>query len=90
MLVLSVALGAVVIVNAKHGFNVASITVQIAVATLGATHSHFARRLYAAVLRIRARFQVRSPTQLVLDQLTWTMLVYLTGGAATAPRRFTV
>lgn len=86
VLLLSVALGAVVVVNVKRGFDVGSITVQIAIATVAAAFA--LAGVYAAVLRTGRGLAHLATAQLVLDQATWTVLVYLTGGAASGATSF--
>jgi two-component system, NtrC family, sensor histidine kinase HydH len=44
--------------------------------------------LYAAVLRRGAHVELLADAQLVLDQVTWTAIVYLTGGAASGATSF--
>jgi two-component system sensor histidine kinase HydH len=86
VVLLSVALGAVAVVTVKRGFDVGSSTVQIAIATVA-----FALALagiYAAVLRTGRGLERLATAQLVLDQATWTVLVYLTGGAASGATSF--
>lgn len=43
---------------------------------------------YAAVLRRGTRLELLADAQLVLDQVTWTAIVYLTGGAASGATSF--
>ena len=44
--------------------------------------------LYAAILRRARNVELLADAQLVLDQLTWTVVVYLTGGAASGATSF--
>ena len=44
--------------------------------------------IYAAALRRSARVELLADAQLVLDQVTWTAVVYLTGGAASGATSF--
>lgn len=44
--------------------------------------------VYAALLRRGRRLELLADAQLVLDQLTWTVVVYLTGGAASGATSF--
>ena len=44
--------------------------------------------LYAAILRRGRYVELLADTQLVLDQVTWTAVVYLTGGAASGATSF--
>ncbi len=77
---LAMALGAIAAVNVRRGFAVGSTTVQIIVATVAIAFA--LAGVYAAVLRSGRGLVVLTTAQLVLDQATWTVLVYLTGGAA--------
>jgi two-component system sensor histidine kinase HydH len=80
------ALGAVAFVNVKRGFDASSVTVQIILTTLAAAFA--LAGVYAAVLRSGRHLVALATTQLVLDQATWTVLVYLTGGAASGATSF--
>jgi two-component system sensor histidine kinase HydH len=86
VVLLSVALGAVVVVNIRRGFDVGSTTVQIAIATVAVAFA--LAGVYAAALRTGRGLGRLATTQLVLDQATWTVLVYLTGGAASGATSF--
>src|SRR4030081_758825 len=44
--------------------------------------------IYAAVLRSGRRLNVLAWSQIVLDQLTWTAIVYVSGGAASGATSF--
>jgi signal transduction histidine kinase len=44
--------------------------------------------IYAAALRRSSRVELLADAQLVLDQVTWTAVVYLTGGAASGATSF--
>jgi two-component system sensor histidine kinase HydH len=44
--------------------------------------------IYAAVLRAGRRLQTLAWTQIVLDQMTWTAIVYVTGGATSGATSF--
>jgi two-component system sensor histidine kinase HydH len=86
VLVLVVALGALAFINVKRGFYVGATSVQIIV---GAVAAAFALAgLYAAVLRTGRGLVALAMAQLVLDQATWTVVVYLTGGAASGATSF--
>jgi signal transduction histidine kinase len=86
VLLLVVALGAAAFINVRRGFAVSSVTVQIMLATLAAAFA--LSGVYAAVLR-SGRFLVPlALSQVVLDQVTWTVLVYVTGGAASGATSF--
>jgi signal transduction histidine kinase len=80
------ALGAVAFVNVKRGFDVRSVTVQIILSTVAAAFA--LAGAYAAALRTGRHLVALATTQLVLDQATWTVLVYLTGGAASGATSF--
>jgi len=83
---LLVALGAVAIVNIKRGFDDESSTVQLAITTTAAAFALSAA--YAAVLRSGKRLRTLATTQLLFDQVTWSVLVYLTGGASSGATSF--
>jgi signal transduction histidine kinase len=86
VVILSVLLGAVAIVNVKRGFAVGSNTVQTALATIAVALALAA--VYAGVLRKGRGIRALATAQIVLDQATWTVLVYLTGGAASGATSF--
>src|SRR6185295_18507613 len=44
--------------------------------------------VYAAVLRTGKRLDALAVTQIIFDQATWTVLVYLTGGASSGATSF--
>src|SRR5580765_8111622 len=83
---LVVAIGALAFINVKRGFDVGSTTIQIIVAMVAASFA--LAGVYAAVLRTGRGLVPLATTQLVLDQATWTVLVYLTGGAASGATSF--
>src|SRR5262245_63880721 len=86
VLILAGALGAVAIVGVKRGFSVGGSTVQIALATVAVALGLAA--IYAAVLRAGRALEPLATAQTVLDQAAWTVLVYLTGGAASGATSF--
>ena len=86
VVLLIVALGAVAVLNVKRGFTVGSTTVQIVVATVAAAFA--LAGVYAAFLRRGRGLELLASAQLVLDQATWTVLVYLTGGVASGAVSF--
>ena len=86
VLFLVVALGALAFINVKRGFDVGSTSVQIIVAAVAASFA--LAGVYAAFLRSGRALVALATTQLVLDQATWTVLVYLTGGAASGATSF--
>jgi signal transduction histidine kinase len=77
---LTLCLGAFAAINVRKGFTVGETSGQIVVATLAGAFALAA--LYAGVLRRGRRLVELATAQLLLDQVTWTILVYLTGGAA--------
>ena len=80
------AILALAFVNFKRGFDVGSTTIQI---VLGIVAASFALAgVYAAVLRTGKGLEALATAQLVLDQATWTALVYLTGGATSGATSF--
>src|SRR5262252_1839546 len=80
VLFLVVALGALAFINVKRGFNVGAASVQVIVAAVAASFA--LTGIYAAVLRTGRGLVALATAQLVLDQATWTVFVFLTGGAA--------
>src|SRR5262245_32833794 len=86
VVVLTVLLGAIAALNVATGFDVGSTTVQIVIATLAGGFALAA--LSAAVLRRGRALAAVATTQIVLDQITWTIAVYLTGGAASGATSF--
>jgi signal transduction histidine kinase len=83
---LVIAIGALAFINVKRGFDVGSTTIQVVVAVVAASFA--LAGVYAAVLRTGRGLVGLATTQLVLDQATWTVLVYLTGGAASGATSF--
>ena len=67
-------------------FGLGSVTVQTAVVTLGIAFG--LAGVYAAVLRSGKHLNVLADTQLVLDQVTWTVIVYVSGGATSGATSF--
>src|SRR5262245_7277352 len=86
LVLLIIALGALAALNIQRGFDVGSTTVQIVVATLAAALA--LAGVYAALLRRGRGLETVALTQLVLDQVTWTVLVYITGGLASGATSF--
>lgn len=86
VILLTIALGAVAVLAVKRGFTFGSTTVQIVVATVGAGFA--LAGAYAAFLRRGRGLELLASAQLVLDQVTWTVLVYLTGGVASGAVSF--
>jgi signal transduction histidine kinase len=86
VLFLVVAMSALAFVNVKQGFDVGATTVQIVVGTVAASFA--LAGIYAAVLRTGKGLVELATAQLVLDQATWTVLVYVTGGATSGATSF--
>src|SRR5262245_8209503 len=83
---LVIAIGALAFINGKRGFDVGSTTIQIVVGRVAASFA--LAGISAAVLRAGRGLVALAAAQLVLDQATWTVLVYLTGGAASGATSF--
>jgi signal transduction histidine kinase len=83
---LVVAIGALAFVNVKRGFDVGSTTIQIVLGVVAASFALAA--IYGAVLRTGKGLVELATAQLVLDQATWTVLVYVTGGATSGATSF--
>jgi signal transduction histidine kinase len=86
VILLLVALGALAVLNVERGFTFGSTTVQIVVITLAAAFA--LAGVYAALLRRGRGLELLASTQLVLDQVTWTVLVYVTGGLSSGATSF--
>lgn len=86
LVLLVIALGAVIVLNLRSGFAVGSTTVQIVLATLAAAFA--LAGVYASLLRRGKGLELLASAQLVLDQVTWTVLVYVTGGVASGATSF--
>jgi two-component system, NtrC family, sensor histidine kinase HydH len=83
---LALSLGAVAALNVARGFDVGSVTIQAVLATLTVA---FALTIgYAVVLRLGRGLERLAVGQLAADQLIVTVLVYLTGGAASGATSF--
>ncbi len=67
-------------------FGVQSLSIQVALAALAVSFGLTA--IYAALLRRGRHLTLIADLQLVLDQLTWTVFVYLSGGAASGATSF--
>jgi len=83
---LVVAIAALAFVNVKRGFDVGSTTIQIVLGIVAASFALAA--IYGVVLRTGRGLVELATAQLVLDQVTWTVLVYVTGGAASGATSF--
>lgn len=83
---LVVAIGALAFVNLKRGFDFGSTTIQIVLGVVAASFALAA--IYGTVLRMGKGLVELATAQLVLDQATWTVLVYVTGGATSGATSF--
>lgn len=70
----------------RSGFAPGSYSANVVLATLAVAYA--LAGVYAAVLRRGERLVALAHVQLVLDQLTWTALVYVSGGAASGATAF--
>ncbi len=70
----------------RGGFVLETYTVRTAVFTLGVAFGLAA--IYAAVLRSGKHLDRLADAQLILDQLTWTVVVYLSGGVTSGATSF--
>lgn len=69
-----------------RGVKLASVTLQLSLALL--VVSFALAGLYAALLRAGRALSFVADAQVVLDQLTWTVVAYLTGGASSGAASF--
>jgi signal transduction histidine kinase len=83
---LFVALGAFAALNVSRGFQVGSSSQQIVLAMLATAFA--LAGVYGAVLRLGRGLESLAVAQLVLDQATVTVLVYVTGGTASGATSF--
>ncbi|MEZ4224188.1 MAG: ATP-binding protein [Polyangiaceae bacterium] len=83
---LVVALALLGVFYLRGGFRLETYSVQIALIVLGLSFA--LAGVYAAMLRSGKRLELLAYAQLVFDQLTWTALVYLTGGASSGATSF--
>ena len=80
------ALGLVGLLYVRTGYQLGSFTLRVTLGTL--VGAFLLAAVYALVLR-HGRFLERlADVQLVVDQLTWTIVVYLTGGASSGATSF--
>ena len=84
LLSLSLALVGAFYLRGKFGF--ASFTLRVALQTFGLSFA--LTGIYAALLRKGKHLERLAEVQLVLDQLTWTVVAYLTGGATSGATSF--
>ena len=76
---LSILLGGIIFVDRRGGISLTSFTAQLAAATLAVAFGLSA--IYSWFLRTKTHLQRLVRVQIVLDQLIWTVVVYLSGGA---------
>ncbi|HEY6078560.1 MAG TPA: ATP-binding protein [Polyangiaceae bacterium] len=86
LLFMMVALGLVGALYLGGQYAVRPYTLRVLLVTFGLGFSLTA--LYAALLRTGRHLGLLADAQLVLDQITWTAVVYLTGGAASGATSF--
>jgi two-component system, NtrC family, sensor histidine kinase HydH len=83
---LSLLLGATAFFYLRGAFSQYPQSQTMLLATIGAAFALAA--IYATVLRQRRHLQRLAEVQIVLDQLTWTAIVYVTGGATSGATSF--
>ncbi len=86
LVLLVAALSLLGIFYLRGEFRLETYSIQVALVILGCSFALAGG--YAAVLRSGKRLELLADAQLVLDQLTWTVLVYLTGGASSGATSF--
>jgi len=86
LLFLTAALAIIGVFYLRSEFNIGSFTVRIALLTL--TLSFALAGVYAAVLRTGKNLARLADAQLVGDQVIWTVVVYLSGGASSGATSF--
>jgi two-component system sensor histidine kinase HydH len=87
LLFLTLLLAVLVLFYGRQGqLNIESFTVKGATLTLAVAYAMAGA--YAAVLRAGRHTRMLADVQLVLDQLTWTVIVYLSGGASSGATSF--
>ncbi len=86
LLLLSLSLALVGAFYLRGKFGLGSFTLRVAVQTFGLSFA--LTGVYAALLRQGRHLERLAETQLVLDQLTWTVVAYLTGGASSGATSF--
>ncbi len=86
LLFLTVLLGLVGLFYLRGQFRLDSFTIRVALLTLAVAFG--LGGVYAAVLRSGQHLSFLADAQLVLDQLTWTAIVYLSGGASSGATSF--
>jgi two-component system sensor histidine kinase HydH len=83
---LTVLLGALVLLYGPRRLDVEGVTARTATLTLACAYALAA--VYAAVLRSGRGLRLLADVQIVLDQITWTVVVYLSGGASSGATSF--
>ncbi|HKY39728.1 MAG TPA: ATP-binding protein [Polyangiaceae bacterium] len=86
LLFMSIALALVGALYLGGQYDVRPFTLRAGLLTFGGGFSLTA--LYAVLLRRGRNLELLADAQLVLDQLTWSIVVYLTGGAASGATSF--
>jgi signal transduction histidine kinase len=83
---LTLLLGIIVTVQLRDPWRLTSFTVQVALATIGCAFALSA--VYGVFLRQRRGLRALVTVQLVLDQVIWTVVVYLSGGISSGATSF--
>ncbi len=86
LLFLTVLLGLVGLFYLRGQFRLDSFTIRVALVTLAIAFG--LGGVYAALLRSGRNLAFVADAQLVLDQLTWTAIVYLSGGVSSGATSF--
>lgn len=86
LLLLTILLGIISFVNAGETFTATGYTAQVALVTLGVAFGLSA--VYVWFLRQGRHLLFLVNVQLVLDQMIWTVVVYLSGGATSGATSF--
>jgi len=86
LFVLSIALSLVGVFYLRGRAGLDSFTLRVALETFGVAFA--LTGIYAAVLRRGRHLDRLAEAQIVLDQLTWTVFAYLTGGASSGATSF--
>jgi disulfide bond formation protein DsbB len=84
---LTVLLAALIMLYGPRRLDAEGVTVRVATLTLAIAYALAA--VYAAVLRTGRWLRPLADVQTVLDQATWTVIVYLSGGATSGAMSFT-
>jgi signal transduction histidine kinase len=86
VLFLALALTLVGLFYLRDAYDVGSYTLRVSLATLGVAFALGA--VYALVLRSGRGLERLADVQLILDQVTWTVVAYLTGGITSGATSF--